>query len=106
MTECSPTLNAAAGMSGNNRPFIVQSFGFDSVASGDTNCTSEISKCLTTSHGRNGAGVIVFKKHLCNLMVLNFMGSKGNNVVTNDNGSPALCTMHGNDTHVVALTSY
>lgn len=62
MKECAPTLNAAAGMSGNNRPFIVQSFGFDSVASGDTAINEEVSKCITSANGRNGAGALTIRK--------------------------------------------
>lgn len=34
MEECAPTINAAAGMSGNNRPFIVKSKGFAETGKG------------------------------------------------------------------------
>ena len=145
MTECSPTINAAAGMSGNNRPFIVQSFGFDSVASGDTAINEEVSKCITSANGRNGAGALTIRKSakkvkafgidqqggkgganytedvapticsdphgmphaVCRIskspIVLNFQGSKGNNVVSQDGTCPTLNSMHGHDVHVVCI---
>ncbi len=106
MEECAPTINAAAGMSGNNRPFIVKSYGFDSVASGDTSMNEEVSKCITTAHGRNGAGVLSIKKkshHHEAPIVLNYQGSKGNNVVSQDETCPTINSMHGHDVHVVCV---
>ena len=68
MKDCAPTINAAAGMSGNNRPFIVKN-----------------NNILTTP------------------IVLNFQGSKGNNVVSQDGTCPTLNSMHGHDVHVVCV---
>ena len=58
MTECAPTVNAAAGMSGNNKPFIL-------------------------------------------VGVLNFQGSKGNNVFRSDETCFSINAMHGHDIHAV-----
>ena len=60
MAECSPTINAAAGMSGNNKPFVLSG-------------------------------------------TLNFQGSKGNNVFSEDETAFTLNAMHGHDVHVLVL---
>lgn len=81
MEECAPTLNAAAGMSGNNRPFIVKSYGMDPVASNDLSLDQEVSKTLTCSHGRNGAGVLTKAKKEMEAIPINSMviGKDGGN---------------------------
>ena len=43
------------------------------------------------------------KANQSNPIVLNFMGSKGNNVCTQDGTCPTLSRMHGSDVHVVCL---
>ena len=49
------------------------------------------------------------KKHCCknltskNPIVLNFMGSKGNNVCTHDGTCPTINRMNGSDVHVVCI---
>ena len=104
MEECAPTINAAAGMSGNNRPFIVKSYGMDPVASYDMALDKEVSKTLTCSHGRNCAGALTIKKIKPSTpIVLNFQGSKGNNVVSQDGSCPTINSMHGHDVHVVCV---
>ncbi|MBO6031805.1 MAG: hypothetical protein J6Q22_10155 [Prevotella sp.] len=104
MEECAPTINAAAGMSGNNRPFIVKSYGMDPVASYDMALDKEVSKTLTCSHGRNCAGALTIKKiRPSTPIVLNFQGSKGNNVVSQDGSCPTINSMHGHDVHVVCV---
>ena len=81
MEECAPTLNAAAGMSGNNRAFIVKSYGMDPVASYDLSLDNEVSKTLTCSHGRNGAGVLTKGKKKREVIPINSMviGKDGGN---------------------------
>lgn len=81
MEECAPMLNAAAGMSGNNRPFIVKSYGMDPVASYDLSLDNEVSKTLTCSHGRNGAGVLTKEKKKRKVIPINSMviGKDGGN---------------------------
>lgn len=81
MEECAPTLNAAAGMSGNNRTFIVKSYGMDPVASYDLSLDKEVSKTLTCSHGRNGAGVLTNAKKKREAIPINSMviGKDGGN---------------------------
>jgi hypothetical protein len=110
MEECAPTINAAAGMSGNNRPFIVKSYGFDPIASGDTAIDGEISKALTTAHGRNGAGVLTVKKKTSSVVPINSMviGKDGGNgdrqtfgIGNDGDPSPTLQAAHH---HAVAIT--
>lgn len=81
MEKCAPTLNAAAGMSGNNRPFIVKSYRMDPVASYDLSLDKEVSKTLTCSHGRNGAGVLTKAKKKREVIPINSMviGKDGGN---------------------------
>ena len=76
MTECSPTINAAAGMSGNNKPFVVKPM--------------------------KERGYTVLRRDFSPL-VLNFMGSKGNNVISKDGACPTINAMHGSDVHVVCI---
>ena len=142
MEECAPTINAAAGMSGNNRPFIVKSYGMDPVASYDMALDKEVSKTLICSHGRNCGGALTIRRvekaygidqqggkgganytedvapticsdshgtphAVCKVtrtpIVLNFKGSKGNNVVSQDGTCPTINSMHGHDVHVVCV---
>lgn len=51
------------------------------------------------SHGTPHAVCHIFRTPI----VLNFQGSKGNNVVTQDNTCPTLNSMHGHDVHVVCI---
>ena len=67
MTECAPTLNAAAGMSGNNRPFIVKSkaYGCISKGNGETILSLEKSTSISCGGGQLGQGrpaVLVTKR--------------------------------------------
>ena len=105
-----PHAMAAAGMSGNNRPFIVKSYGFDPIASGDTAIDGEISKALTTAHGRNGAGVLTVKKKTSAVVPINSMviGKDGGNgdrqtfgIGNDGDPSPTLQAAHH---HAVAIT--
>ena len=89
-----------------NRPFVVNdSYGFDPLASGDTAIDLEVSKALTCANGRNGASALAVKKNRTRTapVVLNFQGSKGNNVVSQDGTCPTLNSMHGHDVHVVCV---
>lgn len=101
MEECSPTLNAAAGMSGNNRPFIVYS---------QRSAIAVLDRCGNNwKNGKGGCGPLLHKEYAPTVatmfqpFVLNFMGSKGNNCVSNDGTVPTLNSMHGNDVHVICM---
>ena len=61
----------------NNRTVIVKSYGMDPVASYDLSLDKEVSKTLTCSHGRNGAGVLT-------------KANKGREVIVNVKGNPML----------------
>lgn len=55
MTECSPTLNAAAGMSGNNRPFIVAS---------KKTAIAVLDRCGNNwKNGKGGCGPLLHKEY-------------------------------------------
>lgn len=109
MKECAPTVNAAAGMSGNNRPFIVKraesrvkAFGIDQQGGkGGANYTEDVAPTICSdSHGTPHAVCRIYKSPI----VLNFQGSKGNNVVSQDETCPTINSMHGHDVHVVCMT--
>jgi hypothetical protein len=109
MNECAPTVNAAAGMSGNNRPFIVKicdvkvkAFGIDQQGGkGGANYTEDVAPTICSdSHGTPHAVCRIYKSPI----VLNFQGSKGNNVVSQDETCPTLNSMHGHDVHVVCVS--
>ena len=52
MTECAPTVNAAAGMSGNNKPFVL--VGVFDMMGGKPGChfTTKCDVCPTITRGR------------------------------------------------------
>lgn len=109
MEECAPTLSAAAGMSGNNRPFIVKSYGIDPVASYDTTIDKEVSKTLTCAHGRNCAGVLTATRRKASVIPINSMviGKDGGNgdrqtFGIGDDGDPSP-TLQAAHHHAVAI---
>ena len=65
----------------NNRTVIVKSYGMDPVASYDLSLDNEVSKTLTCSHGRNGAGVLTKGKKGREVIPINSMviGKDGGN---------------------------
>ena len=65
----------------NNRTVIVKSYGMDPVASYDLSLDKEVSKTLTCSHGRNGAGVLTKAKKEREVFPINSMviGKDGGN---------------------------
>lgn len=103
MEECAPTLNAAAGMSGNNRPFIVKSYGMDPVASYDLSLDKEVSKTLTCSHGRNCGGALTIQRTV-KAFGIDQQGGKGGANYTED-VAPTICSdSHGTPHAVCKVT--
>ena len=103
MEECAPTLNAAEGMSGNNRPFIVKSYGMDPVASYDLSLDKEVSKTLTCSHGRNCGGALTIQRTV-KAFGIDQQGGKGGANYTED-VAPTICSdSHGTPHAVCKVT--
>lgn len=82
--ECSGSLMAGA-CGGDNMPTLVQVK------------KQKIEKKPDTDYCKKS------KTNQSNPIVLNFMGSKGNNVCTQDGTSPTINRMHGSDVHVVCI---
>ena len=107
MEECAPTINAAAGMSGNNRPFIVKSCGINPIASRDPTIEGECSKTQTCDTGRNFAGVLTMTTPAIpiNSMVIGKDGGNGDRqtfgIGEDGDPSPTLQAAHH---HAVAVT--
>ena len=115
--ECSGSLLAGA-CGGDNLPTLVKviqnkrrkkvrrmTYGIDQQGGkGCANFTEEVFPTICSdSHGTPHGIAQVIKRGM-NPIVLNFMGCKSNNAVTQDGSCPTITRMHGNDVHVVCLT--
>ena len=111
MAECSPTLNAAAEpwptlQTAHHHACAIikrkKAYGIDQQGGkGGANFTEDVAPTICSdSHGTPHGVCHVKSKHP---IVLNFQGSKGNNVVSSDGACPTITRMHGNDSHVVCV---
>lgn len=108
MEECAPTLNAAAGMSGNNRPFIVKEcFPINSMVLGKEGghgdrqtfgIGADGEPCPTLQTGHNHACAIVKKK----AYGIDQQGGKGGANYTED-VAPTICSDSHGTPHGVCL---
>lgn len=96
---CSHGRNCAGALTIRRR--TVKTFGIDQQGGkGGANYTEDVAPTICSdSHGTPHAVCKVTRTPI----VLNFQGSKGNNVVSQDGTCPTINSMHGHDVHVVCV---